>query len=437
MKTDFENGKKPEVCPSCGQKGKPVKAITVESLLTDEARARTSTTDNFAFCPTSTCEVAYFHRQGDEVFLRREVRVRIGQKETESPRPVCYCFNHTVEEIEAEVAETGMSKIPDEITGQCRLGRDRCEETNPQGSCCLGNVRKVVKEAQAKISNKREEVTMMKDGNPEKGDDCCVVSEKTNGEDTKQKPSLGLWATSGAAVAAVLSSACCWLPLTLVGFGASAAGVAGFFEQYRPYFLGLTGLLLASGFYFLYFRKERCEPGTACADPKQRLLRFNKGMLWFATVVVLAFAFFPDYVGFLLGKGNDNVVMTATTGESRVFNIEGMSCEACATTLESGLSRLPGVARAKVDYGSRTAHVFVESGGEALTDKEIEQAIESAGYHVRRAGGNTQEAPAFRRRLENGKGEKLNELSPDGRELKQSFNAVKGKVRLFLYVSPG
>lgn len=139
-------------CPSCGKKGKAVKPITIESLLTDEARARARSTKGFRFCYEPTCDIAYFHPMTGERFLHHDVRVRISQKETTSPRPVCYCFNHTVEEIEAEVAETGVSRIPNAIMEKCRQGLDRCEETNPQGSCCLGNVQRALKEAQAKYA---------------------------------------------------------------------------------------------------------------------------------------------------------------------------------------------------------------------------------------------------------------------------------------------
>ncbi len=45
---------------------------------------------------------------------------------------------------------------------------------------------------------------------------------------------------------ALLSPACCWLPLLLIAFGASAAGVSGFFETYRPYLLGDGHLELRS-----------------------------------------------------------------------------------------------------------------------------------------------------------------------------------------------
>ena len=154
MKTDTmtsEPGTGSLLCPSCGHQGIAVKPITIKSLLTDEAKDRVSRTHGFRFVPTPTCEVSYFHPETGEQLLLRDVRVRIGQKEKEAPHPVCYCFNHTVEEIEAEVAKTGTSRIPDEITEKCRQGLDRCAQTNPQGSCCLGNVRRVLKAAQAKF----------------------------------------------------------------------------------------------------------------------------------------------------------------------------------------------------------------------------------------------------------------------------------------------
>ncbi len=141
------------LCPACGGKGKAVKRVTIESLLTAEALGRVASLDGFRFCSTPTCDVAYFRPGADERFLREDVRVRIGLKENEPPRTVCYCFDHTVEEIEADVAATGTSQIPDAITEKCRQGLDRCAETNPQGSCCLGNVRRVLKAAQARSPN--------------------------------------------------------------------------------------------------------------------------------------------------------------------------------------------------------------------------------------------------------------------------------------------
>ncbi len=81
----------------------------------------------------------------------------------------------------------------------------------------------------------------------------------------------GLWASAGAMASAILSSACCWLPLLLLAFGLSAGGMASFLEAYRPYLLGVTALLLGSGFYLTYFRKKKCGPDGSCAVPNRKL----------------------------------------------------------------------------------------------------------------------------------------------------------------------
>ena len=199
---------------------------------------------------------------------------------------------------------------------------------------------------------------------------------------TSGKRNVGAWATGGAVVAAMLSSACCWLPLLLIGLGTSAVGVAGLFDAYRLYLLGATALLLAAGFYLVYFRKQRCEPGSTCAVPNPRVARLNKVMLWVATVVVLLFALFPNYVGVLTGGGERPPAATLSS-ESHVYRIEGMTCEGCVANLERSLSGIPGIARAEVSYGEKTARVFFEEGATPPTDGTIQKVIEESGYRGR------------------------------------------------------
>ena len=364
-------------CPECGGKGKEVKPITVQSLLTDEAKARLSRADGFRFCLTSTCEVAYFHPETGERFRLVDVRVRIGRKETEAPRPVCYCFDHTREEIEADVAQSGASKIPEMIRDKCERGLSRCEESNPQGSCCLGDVRNILKEAQG--GHAGQPLEPVSQGT----EACCAVeapSDETQAGSTRSPRS---WAAGGAVVAAGLSSACCWVPLLLVVFGVSAGGVSGFFEAYRVYLLGATGLLLGAGFHFAYFRKEQCGPGSACAAPKSRLRRLNRVMIWVATAVVLLFAFFPNYADYLLAGSEDTGAASgAPLSESRLYGIEGMTCEACAVGIEARLRKVPGIARAEVSYEAGAASIFFDPTAAAPTDRQIRQAIEEAGYRT-------------------------------------------------------
>jgi len=183
------------------------------------------------------------------------------------------------------------------------------------------------------------------------------------------------WAATGATLTAILSSACCWLPLLLLAFGASATGFSAFFEAYRSPLLLVTALLLATGFYLVYFLKPSCEPGGACAVPNTKLTRLNKSMLWVATLLVAAFAFFPNYVGALVGARPS----ASVEGTAVRLDIEGMTCEACAMHIDKELRSVPGVLAAEISYDENRAIVTIDRAsppGEA----DLIRAVERAGY---------------------------------------------------------
>lgn len=139
----------PTPCPQCGAKGSAVARITLGALLKPEARPRIPVQDAFCFCKTPSCEVVYFS-DGQALFQKDNLAVPIGLKEPGNPTaPVCYCFGWTPEKIRAELAATGRSTVIDQIKAQVKAGNCYCEVTNPQGSCCLGNVAKAVQEAMA------------------------------------------------------------------------------------------------------------------------------------------------------------------------------------------------------------------------------------------------------------------------------------------------
>jgi Cu+-exporting ATPase len=117
--------------------------------------------------------------------------------------------------------------------------------------------------------------------------------------------------------------------------------------------------------------------------------RLNKIMLWAATTVVIAFALFPNYLGYFLG-GGDRPAAAAVDGEqaSREFQIEGMTCEACAVTLRQHLSSVPGVARAEVSFHARAARVFFHARAGAPSEQAILNAIHQAGYLGRHVTGS-------------------------------------------------
>lgn len=104
----------------------------------------------------------------------------------------------------------------------------------------------------------------------------------------------------GAAVAAILASACCLGPVALTSIGAGALVASAVnLELYRPGFLGLTAVFLAIGFYTTYRpgRGEGCAPCGSCVPSAKRASRM---LLWVAAVVAALAATFPYYGTFLL-----------------------------------------------------------------------------------------------------------------------------------------
>lgn len=193
-----------------------------------------------------------------------------------------------------------------------------------------------------------------------------------------------------AGLSAVAASVCCVGPLVLAAFGISAVGFSSLFatfEQIRPFFLGGAALLLAGGFYLTYFRKPACEPGAVCAVPNSKLQRLNRSMLWVATVVVLAVGLFPAYAGSLL-RATALPVATANNGNGTTvgLHIDGMTCEACAVTIEQALTAIPGVHTAAVRFKNAQAQVTVDATAPPST-RTLIHAVEQVGYTARPING--------------------------------------------------
>lgn len=130
-------------CPRCGAPGKPVARVTLGALLKPQARLRIPPGDKFWFCASPACEAVYFD-PGGMAFTKPDLSVRVGIKESTEPKPLCYCFGFTEENILEDAKRCGQPAIPDTIKAQVKTGNCYCEVTNPQGSCCLGNVGRVI-----------------------------------------------------------------------------------------------------------------------------------------------------------------------------------------------------------------------------------------------------------------------------------------------------
>ena len=100
----------------------------------------------YRFCGTPDCPVVYFAEGGGQSFTVAEVRERVFQKAPGDDVFVCYCFRHTRGALRRATA-AGRTAVLEDIEAGIRAGQCACELRNPQGACCLGNVRLVLREA--------------------------------------------------------------------------------------------------------------------------------------------------------------------------------------------------------------------------------------------------------------------------------------------------
>ena len=142
---DFQRpAREVNACPECGKSGKPVEGQTVKSLLSVSLREVKEV--QYLFCRTQSCPVVYFSSDGEQVFTVEQVRERVYQKEPEAEEVfVCYCFRHTVGELRTAPHE-GRIAIVENINAGIATGQCACDLRNPQGSCCLGNVNRLLKQ---------------------------------------------------------------------------------------------------------------------------------------------------------------------------------------------------------------------------------------------------------------------------------------------------
>jgi len=130
-------------CPECGRTGKPVQSQTVSAIVSVSLRVVRDV--KYLFCGTHTCSVVYFSADGEQTFTVEQVREPVYQKEPDAQDVfICYCFRHTVGELRAASPEA-RSVLVDDINTGINAQQCACDLRNPQGSCCLGNVRGMIK----------------------------------------------------------------------------------------------------------------------------------------------------------------------------------------------------------------------------------------------------------------------------------------------------
>lgn len=177
-----------------------------------------------------------------------------------------------------------------------------------------------------------------------------------------------------ALFSAGFASICCIGPIVLSGLGIGSLGLAAGLTQYRPLFLGLTAIVLAAGFYYAYRKRP-----VACADGSCEVRsgsRTVKAGLWGLTVLTIALATFPAWSARLLSQEPAKVPADA---KILALRVSGMTCTACAASIEKSVKKVPGVYSAQVDFDSGRAVVKTRTGVD--TDAVL-KAVKTAGYEA-------------------------------------------------------
>lgn len=183
----------------------------------------------------------------------------------------------------------------------------------------------------------------------------------------------------GATVAAIAASACCLVPAVLALVGMSGVGFAVALEPYRPVFLGVTVVALATGFYFTY-RRPRIVEGVACdcERPRPRATRAARVVLWGSTFGIVVLSAYP----YLAAMGARDIATGSsppTAGSvTRWIRIDGMTCEGCTAGIVDALVAIEGVSDGRVDYRAGRASVTYDP--RRAEPAQLVHAIELLGY---------------------------------------------------------
>jgi len=130
-----------EHCPGCGKPGRPVGLRTVQSQVAYSLRVLAASP--YQFCATQRCAVVYYTTAAPPITCD-QLREHVFQKAPGGAVLVCYCFHYRVDVIQQSDRAARAAILADIVAGT-RQEQCACALRNPQGSCCLGNVRRLLR----------------------------------------------------------------------------------------------------------------------------------------------------------------------------------------------------------------------------------------------------------------------------------------------------
>lgn len=139
---------RPTHCPACGESGAPVNRMTLKALLNADGLRR-GVPAQPRFCGNADCPIVYFDVDRDVTFREADLTVRVYAKHpNDAEMPVCYCFGVSV----GAMANGRARELRESIAAEVQAQHCACEVKNPKGGCCLGDLVRLERGAEAEAT---------------------------------------------------------------------------------------------------------------------------------------------------------------------------------------------------------------------------------------------------------------------------------------------
>jgi copper chaperone CopZ len=181
-------------------------------------------------------------------------------------------------------------------------------------------------------------------------------------------------------LSAIAASLCCITPLLALVAGTSGlASTFSWLEPARPYFIGLTILVLG----FAWYQKLKPKKQIDCHCDTDEKPKFTQSKMFLGIVTAFAglMLAFPMYAHIFYPKTEKQIVIVDKSNIQTVeFTISGMTCTGCEEHINHEVNKLAGIIKSTASYENGNAIIAFDQSKTSTT--EIEKAINSTGYSV-------------------------------------------------------